>query len=69
MVICLLLKNIFLKGEDIGWVGKITAVDTDLIETLLMNGYTPIISTIGLDENIMLIILTLMMWQLLLLVL
>ena len=41
----------FSKGEDIGWVGKITAVDTDLIETLLMNGYTPIISTIGLDEK------------------
>lgn len=39
------------KGEDIGYVGKITHVDTDLIETLLLNGYTPIISTIGLDEK------------------
>ena len=39
------------KGEDIGYVGKITHVDTELIETLLLNGYTPIISTIGLDEK------------------
>lgn len=47
----LTVEKHFSKGEDIGWVGKITAVDTDLIETLLMNGYTPIISTIGLDEK------------------
>ena len=39
------------KGEDIGFVGKIIDVDTELIETLLLNGYTPIISTIGLDEK------------------
>ena len=39
------------KGEDIGYVGKITHVDTELIETLLLNGYTPVISTIGLDEK------------------
>ena len=38
-------------GEDIGYVGKITHVDTELIETLLLNGYTPIISTIGLDKK------------------
>ena len=47
----LTVEKHFSKGEDIGWGGKITAVDTDLIETLLMNGYTPIISTIGLDEK------------------
>lgn len=39
------------KGDDIGFVGKITHVNTELIETLLLNGYTPIISTIGLDEK------------------
>lgn len=39
------------NGEDIGRVGKIVNVDTDLIETLLLNGYTPIISTIGLDDK------------------
>lgn len=39
------------KGKDIGYVGQITHVDTELIETLLLNGYTPIISTIGLDEK------------------
>ena len=39
------------KGEDIGFVGKITHVDTTLINTLLDQGYTPIVSTIGLDEK------------------
>lgn len=37
--------------EDIGYVGEIIDVKTDLIETLLLNGYTPIISTIGLDDK------------------
>ena len=50
------------QGEDIGFVGKIISVDTTLINTLLDQGYTPIISTIGLDENIMLIILMRMMF-------
>ena len=47
----LTVKKHLSKGEDIGYVGKITHVDTELIETLLLNGYTPIISTIGLDEK------------------
>ena len=38
-------------NQDIGFVGKITNVDTKLIETLLAQDYTPIISTIGLDEK------------------
>lgn len=54
-------RKVMPQGEDIGFVGKITHVDTTLINTLLDQGYTPIVSTIGLDENIMLIILMQMM--------
>lgn len=39
------------NGNDIGYVGKITKVDTTLIDTLLETGYTPIISTIGMDDK------------------
>jgi acetylglutamate kinase len=39
------------EGNDIGYVGHITKVDSTLITTLLDAGYTPIISTIGLDKK------------------
>lgn len=39
------------EGQDIGFVGKIIKVDTVLLETLLEKDYTPIISTIGLDDK------------------
>lgn len=39
------------NGNDIGYVGKIVKVDTTLIDTLLETGYTPIISTIGMDDK------------------
>ena len=38
-------------GEDIGYVGKIINVDPTLIQGLLEQGYTPVISTLGLDEK------------------
>ncbi|MDD8049082.1 MAG: acetylglutamate kinase [Thomasclavelia sp.] len=38
-------------GKDIGFVGDVISVDTSLIDLLLNNDYTPIISTIGLDEK------------------
>lgn len=38
-------------GNDIGYVGHITHVDSTLIRILLDQGYTPVISTIGLDEK------------------
>ena len=47
----LTVKNHLSDGADIGYVGEIVDVKTDLIETLLLNGYTPIISTIGLDDK------------------
>lgn len=45
------VKKHLSNGEDIGYVGEIVSVDTELVETLLMNGYTPIISTVGMDEK------------------
>jgi acetylglutamate kinase len=38
-------------GEDIGFVGNVTSVDTSIIETLLQNDFVPIICSIGVDEN------------------
>lgn len=39
------------NGEDIGFVGNITGVDTHLIDTLLANDYIPIIAPIGMDKK------------------
>ena len=39
------------NGEDIGFVGNVTAVDTHLIDTLLANDYIPIIAPIGIDKD------------------
>ncbi|MEI7884466.1 MAG: acetylglutamate kinase [Clostridia bacterium] len=36
---------------DLGFVGSVTKVDTALIESLLDNGYIPVIAPIGVDEN------------------
>ena len=37
--------------EGVGFVGEVTNVDTGLIETLVNNGYIPIISSVAADEN------------------
>ncbi|ROR30573.1 N-acetylglutamate kinase [Mobilisporobacter senegalensis] len=39
------------NGRDIGYVGDITSVNTELIDTLIANDFIPIIAPIGLDEN------------------
>ena len=39
------------NGEDIGFVGNVTEVDTHLIDTLLANDYIPIVAPIGVDKN------------------
>jgi acetylglutamate kinase len=39
------------NGQDIGFVGNITKVNPDLINTLIDNNFVPIIAPIGLDEN------------------
>lgn len=35
----------------LGLVGEIEEVDTDIIETLVNNGYIPVISSLGVDKN------------------
>lgn len=39
------------NGQDIGFVGNITEVDTSLIDTLIKEGFVPVIAPIGMDEN------------------
>ncbi len=39
------------QSEDLGFVGKVTSVDTSVIEDCLDKGYIPVISTIGYDDD------------------
>ena len=39
------------EGDDIGFVGDITEIDTTLIDTLIKKGYVPVVSTVGGGEN------------------
>lgn len=39
------------EGQDIGYVGNITEVNSDLIDTLIENNFIPVIAPIGLDDN------------------
>jgi acetylglutamate kinase len=39
------------ESKDIGFVGDITEIDTTLIDTLLKQGYVPVVSTIGGGDN------------------
>ncbi len=39
------------NGQDIGFVGQVKEVNTDLINTLLDNDFVPVIAPIGLDKN------------------
>ena len=39
------------NGQDIGFVGQVKRVNTELIETLLANDFVPVIAPIGLDNN------------------
>lgn len=41
----------YADGEDIGYVGNITRVNTKLLEDLLENDFLPIVSPIGLDKS------------------
>ncbi len=45
------VKKQYVNGLDIGYVGEVESVDTDLIETLEKNDYIPVIAPIGSDEN------------------
>ena len=37
--------------EGVGFVGEVTNVDTGLVESLVSNGYVPVISSVAADEN------------------
>lgn len=39
------------NGKDIGYVGDVSKVDTNILDTLLENDYIPIIAPIGMDEK------------------
>lgn len=39
------------NGEDIGFVGTITEVDTNLIDTLIKQDFIPVIAPIGMDKE------------------
>lgn len=39
------------NGQDIGYVGNIKEVNTDLIDTLINNDFVPVIAPIGLDDD------------------
>jgi acetylglutamate kinase len=41
----------YADGQDIGYVGNITGVNTKILEALLENDFLPIVSPIGLDDN------------------
>lgn len=41
----------YVDGQDIGYVGDITSVDTMLIDTLIGNDFIPVIAPIGLGED------------------
>lgn len=45
------VKKAMPKGMDIGLVGEVTEVKTDLINTLIDNDFVPVISSIGVDEE------------------
>ena len=47
----LVVEKKLAHGQDIGFVGNITQVNTDLIDTLLKNDFIPVIAPIGLDKD------------------
>ena len=47
----LLARKLSNDGPDLGMVGEVAHVRTDVLEMLLERGYTPIISPVGVDEH------------------
>ena len=44
-----LIKSV-MKDENLGYVGEITEINTDVISDLLSMGYVPVVSTTGVDD-------------------
>ena len=47
----MLLCEKFQDEVDYGFVGEITHVNTDTLKMVLENGFIPVVSTVGVDEN------------------
>lgn len=47
----MLCEKKMVKGQDIGFVGDVKSVNSDLIDTLIEKDFIPIIAPIGMDEN------------------
>lgn len=47
----LICKKKTVKGQDIGFVGEVTEICPDLIDTLIENDFIPIIAPIGMDKE------------------
>lgn len=47
----LTVKKKLSEGEDIGYVGEVTNVNTDILLDLLEKDFLPIVCPVGLDEN------------------
>ncbi len=45
------VKKKYADGEDIGFVGEVTEVNTSILQDLLEKDFLPIICPIGMDEN------------------
>ena len=44
-------KKLLTDGSDLGFVGTLTNIDTNLLDVLLNSGYTPVIAPIASDTN------------------
>ncbi len=47
----LLVEKLLFEGQDIGFVGDIKEVNTNIIDTLIQNDYVPVIAPIGMDKD------------------
>ncbi len=47
----LCVEKKLVNGQDIGFVGTLKSVNTNIIDTLIADGYVPVIAPIGLDEH------------------
>ncbi|MEE3467962.1 MAG: acetylglutamate kinase [Eubacterium sp.] len=47
----LMCKKKTANGKDIGYVGEVVSVNTELIDTLIENDFVPIIAPVGLNEH------------------
>jgi acetylglutamate kinase len=46
-----LIKARPVDRENVGFVGEVMSVDSSLVESLVSNGYVPVISSVAADEN------------------